>query len=105
MTSITCIPKTVRDRIAWARKRKGMSQIRLAEQIGTSQRHISRLETNKTKMPRTAMREKLGQALDQEPAFFANDDDDEEADPLAALSLDEILRTRSRQMLDEERSK
>src|SRR3954465_12028282 len=94
MASITSIPKAVGDRIVWARKRKGMSQIRLAEQIGTSQRHISRMETNKTKMPRKAMREKLGAALDQEPAFFANGDDDEEADPLASLSIDEFLRLR-----------
>src|SRR3954471_19919852 len=105
MTFTSSMPKTVGERIVWARKRKGMSQIQLAERIGTSQRHISRMETNKTKMPRQAMREKLGAALDQEPAFFANGDDDEEADPLAGLSLDDVLRTRIRQMLNEERSK
>lgn len=93
MTHIASLPETVGERIVWARKRKGISQVRLAEMIGTSQRHISRLE-NGEHLPKEPMRDKLGAALDQDPGLFESDEDDEEADGLMSLSLDEILMRR-----------
>lgn len=100
MTLKTSYPKSIGERIVWARKRKGISQVRLAEIIGTSQRHISRMETNRN-APREPMREKLGEALDQKPGFFnGSEDDDEEAD---SLSLDDMLRAYIRKVVAEEK--
>ena len=99
MTSITSYPKSIGERIAWARKRKGISQVALAEAIGTSQRHISRMESNKH-APRKPMREKLGGVLEQKPEFFSDSDEDEEGDPLP--NLDEMLRSYIRRVMHEE---
>ena len=104
MTHLASIPNKVNERIVWARKRKGISQEKLAEIVGTSRRHMMRLEKGQH-APKEPMRQKLGEALDQDPDFFTLDEDDEESDPLAALSLDALLRLRIRAMLDEERER
>lgn len=96
MTHTSAVPKTVGERIFWARKRKGISQVRLAAMIGSSQRHIVRLEKNENS-PKLPMREQLAVALDQKPEFFeaSGGDDDEESDMSRALAraLHEQIRS------------
>lgn len=65
-------------RIIWARKRKGISQERLAEQIGTSRRHMIRVEKGQHR-PGPALRARIAAATEQPEAFF-DDAEDEEAD-------------------------
>lgn len=67
-------------------------------QIGTTRRHIIRLEKN-VHAPKQPMLQKLAVALDQAPEFFSLDED-EEADPLP--SLDEMLRSHVRMLVREE---
>jgi transcriptional regulator with XRE-family HTH domain len=50
-------------RLAWWRKRRGLSQLRLALDVGCSQRHISFLEIGRTK-PSREMVLRLAEALD-----------------------------------------
>lgn len=88
MTDLKTPPKSIHERIAWARKRKGISQERLAEMVGTSRRHVIRWE--KTVLPRQEFQERLAEALDQDPEFFngdAGEDDEDESE----LSLDALL--------------
>jgi len=70
-------------RIIWARKRKGISQERLAEQIGTSRRHMIRIEKGQHR-PGPVLVNRIAEATEQSPSFFS-DDEDEESDPVAAL--------------------
>lgn len=99
MTHINALPRSIGERIVWARKRKGISQERLAERIGTSRRHMIRIEKN-VHAPGPVYRQKLAEALDQKPELFSDDgDDDEEAD---SLSLDEMLRSYVRRIIREE---
>ncbi|WP_415339613.1 helix-turn-helix domain-containing protein [Clostridium perfringens] len=49
------------------RKLKGYSQLRLAEEIGTSAATISRLENDREKAPRLDVIEQIGNVLDVSP--------------------------------------
>lgn len=84
MTFLSSPPKSIGERITWARKRKGLSQEALADKAGTTRRHVMRMERNKH-APRVALRERLAEVLDQKPSFFADDDEDEESDQLPSL--------------------
>lgn len=70
-------------RIVWARHNKGISQERLAEQIGTSRRHMIRIEKGQHR-PGPRLRARIAEATDQPGEFFA-DEDDEESDPVSDL--------------------
>jgi transcriptional regulator with XRE-family HTH domain len=97
VTHINALPRSIGERIIWARKRKGLSQERLALNIGTSRRHMIRLEKN-LHAPGPVYRQKLAEALDQPPEMFSDDEDDEEAD----MSLDHVLRLHIRRIIREE---
>ena len=75
-------------RIVWARKQKGISQERLAETIGTSRRHMIRLEKG-VHRPGPEFVRRIAEATGQPLALFADgaEPDDEESDPVAALML------------------
>ena len=76
-------------RIVWARKQKGISQERLAEQIGTSRRHMIRIEKG-LHHPGPAFRARIAEATEQPEDFFESDDDEEAAS--MALDLMSALR-------------
>jgi transcriptional regulator with XRE-family HTH domain len=81
------------ERIVWARKRKGLSQERLAEKIGTSRRHMIRIEKGRENgghRPGPELIARIAEATGQPVALFA--DDEEEDDDLAA-SLVGMFRT------------
>src|SRR4051794_4973983 len=69
-------------RIVWARKRKGISQEKLAGQIGTSRRHMIRIEKG-VHRPGPEFLTRIAEATEQDESFF--DDDDEESDLPADL--------------------
>jgi transcriptional regulator with XRE-family HTH domain len=78
---------SVGQRIRWAREKKGVSQERFAEQIGTTRRHMIRIEKGQH-MPGPALIARIVEATDEPDAFFAANgsataDDDEESDPVA----------------------
>lgn len=60
-------------RIVWARKRKGISQERLADLIGTSRRHMIRIEKGQHR-PGPVFIARIAEATEQPEEFF----DDEE---------------------------
>ena len=66
------------ERVVWARKRKGISQERLATAIGTTRRHMIRIEKGQTRRPNDSLIERIAEATGQEPSFFTADDEDEE---------------------------
>lgn len=86
-------------RIRRARKRTGLSQERLAAEIGTTRRHMIRLE-NGQHLPSGQLRDRIAQATGQPAETFQSADDDEEAD-LSTVSLDDFLRLRVQQLLTE----
>lgn len=69
-------------RIIWARKRKGISQERLAELIGTSRRHMVRIETGAVRQPGPNFVARIAQVTDCPPELFADEDDEEAALPM-----------------------
>lgn len=76
------------ERIVWARKRKGISQERLAERIGTSRRHMIRIEKGLHR-PGPEFRARIADATEQPPEFFSDDDDEESSPmPLSAAEFD-----------------
>ena len=80
--------------ITRARKRKGISQERLAEQIGTTRRHMIRLE-NGEHLPGTILRDRIVAACDVEQGAIrsADDGNDSEEDPLAGVTVEDLVRT------------
>lgn len=90
MTSIVTLSSARRlplhERIVWARKRKGISQERLAERIGTSRRHMIRIEKGLHR-PGPEFRARIADATEQTPDFFSDDEDEESS---MALSADEF---------------
>ncbi len=77
----------------WARKRLGISQERLAGLIGTSRRHMIRIEKNQH-VPGPEFRQRIADATGQSIEFFADgtpDAEDEEAAELMA-PLMQLLR-------------
>jgi transcriptional regulator with XRE-family HTH domain len=64
------------ERIVWARKQKGISQERLANEIATSRRHMIRIEKGKHQ-PGPVFRARIAEATEQPVAFFEDEDDKE----------------------------
>lgn len=92
-------------RIREARLSAGMTQAQLARSIETRERNIIRWE-NEQNEPRMAAVVAIATATGRDLDFFLTGspeaEDDEEA---AALTLDEYLRVRVRQILREETAK
>lgn len=86
---------SVGKRIIWARKRKGISQERLAELIGTSRRHMVRIETGAVRQPGPAFVARIAEVTGCPAELFADEDDEEAA---LTVSLDDFLRMRIRQL-------
>lgn len=57
----------VGERIREVRKAKGISQVDLAQKAGTSQVHLSRIETGENDDPHVSMIRKIAKALGVEP--------------------------------------
>lgn len=86
-------------RIKWAREQAGLSHDRLAERVGSSRRHLIRLEQG-VHRPGPRLAALIAEATGQPQELFS-DEDDEESD---SLTLDDFLRLRVRQILREERA-
>lgn len=84
-------------RIVWARKRLGISQERLAGMIGTSRRHMIRIETGDVRQPGREFVARIAAATDCPEELFQ--DDPEES---RAVSLEDFLRQQVRTFLREE---
>lgn len=94
----------LKTRIRWAREHSisktnpgHISQERFAGLIGTSRRHLMRIE-NGTHTPRPALIAQIVEATGHDPAFFTDEEDDEESDPVADLmkALDRWHASKSR---------
>jgi len=78
-------------RIKRARKRTGLSQELFAVEVGTTRRHMIRLE-NGEHLPSSALRDRIAERTGQSRDEFQSSDDDEEAAlPRRSLS-DDLLR-------------
>lgn len=86
---------------ALKRARKGkISQERLAERVGTTRRHMIRLENGENR-PSVGLRDRIADELGvPRETLLAADEDDEES--LPTMSLDEFLRLRVRELLRDE---
>lgn len=95
--------KTLGERIVWARKRHGISQERLAEMIGTSRRHMIRIEKDQH-IPGGQFLLRIAEATEQDESFFKDEqaDDDSEAARMPSLSIDELLRLRISEIVAEQ---
>lgn len=70
------------ERIVWARRRKGISQEKLAGLIGTSRRHMIRIEKAGKpggSRPGPAFLKRIAEATDQPLELFHDEADEEEA--------------------------
>jgi transcriptional regulator with XRE-family HTH domain len=67
----------INKRIRWARKRAGLSQLRFAELLGTSPRHVIRWENGQHR-PSAAYAIKIAEVTGQPSALFEPDDDEED---------------------------
>jgi transcriptional regulator with XRE-family HTH domain len=76
-------------RIVWARRRKGISQEELAGRIGTSRRHMIRIEKGLHR-PGPSFRTRISEATGQPQDFF-EDDDEEAASMGASPNMLEVL--------------
>lgn len=85
---------------ALKRARKGkISQERLAERVGTTRRHMIRLENGENR-PSVRLRDRIADELGvPRDTLPAAEEDDEESLP---MSLDEFLRMRVRELLRDE---
>lgn len=91
MTGTTARTLPLGPRIVWARKRKGISQERLAVTVGTTRRHMIRIEKG-LHTPRPALLARIAEATDQPVEFFTDDDEDSQA-----VSLADVLRLEVRE--------
>jgi transcriptional regulator with XRE-family HTH domain len=74
-------------RIRRARKRTGISQEKLAPLVGTTRRHLIRLENGEHQASKP-LASRLAAALGEDAAQFRNgDDDDEEADQVIGVLM------------------
>ena len=80
-------------RIKWARERKGFSQEVFAAAVGTSRRHVMRWENSKghAVKPGAEFLARIAEVTGQRPAFFIDDEDDEESSP-ATMDLARALQ-------------
>lgn len=84
-------------RIVWARRRVGISQEKLAGLIGTSRRHMIRLEKGLHKPGETFVA-RIAEATGQPRELF----EDEDSEDGRSMSIDDLLRLRVRALLREE---
>lgn len=87
MTPAAARALPLNQRILWARKRKGISQERLAAEIGTTRRHMIRIEKGQTRNPGLALLARIAEVTEQPRELFLDEDDEEGAH----LSLDALL--------------
>jgi transcriptional regulator with XRE-family HTH domain len=80
-----------------AREQTGLSQENFAPRVGTTRRHLIRIEGGHHK-PGGALLDRIATETGTPRESFTNEDDEEEA----ALSFDEFLRRRVRQIMREE---
>lgn len=86
---------------ALKRARKGkISQERLAERVGTTRRHMIRLENGENR-PSVDLRDRIADELGvpRETLIAAEEEDEDSSMP---ISLDEFLRMRVRELMREE---
>lgn len=81
----------VGQRIKWARNRKGLSLDALAERVGTSRRHLIRLEKGENR-PGLDMRARIAVATEQTPDFLMDGDSDDEEEAELVRELVGVLR-------------
>jgi putative transcriptional regulator len=86
-------------RIRDARRAAGLSQAALAAQIGTSRRHVIRLEHGEHR-PGRVMLTRIAEATDREPEQI--DPDTKEEDMQLASALLELLRLQVREIVRDE---
>lgn len=93
-------------RIREARQSAGMTQAQLARSIETTERNIIRWE-NSQNQPRVSSVAAIAKATGRDLDFFltGSAEGEEEDEESSALTLDEYLRLRIRQMLVEEFSR
>jgi transcriptional regulator with XRE-family HTH domain len=80
------------------RKRRQLSQMKLAELLDTSTSYIGEIEIN-SRVPSMEMVERIAKALDVEPFRLFLDDGDRDGEALATAGYLECLTTRERQDL------
>lgn len=88
-------------RFRWARNRKGLTQMQLAELAGVTRDVIARIETGQTQQPRNI--KELATMLDVAPAWlmFGNADIDQLTEDGIAMALAyESLSREQQQMVD-----
>lgn len=78
-------------KIRKARKRTGISQERLAPLVGTTRRHLIRLENGEHQASKP-LAARLGAALGEDGAQFRNGDDDEEEDQAVDALMSALRR-------------
>src|SRR6185369_3931795 len=69
------------ERIRWAREHATagrISQERFAAMIGTSRRHLMRIENGSTQRPRAALLARIAEASGHGLEFFIDEDDEED---------------------------
>jgi transcriptional regulator with XRE-family HTH domain len=71
------------------RKRAGISQERLAAQVGTTRRHMIRLE-NGEHLPSRVLRDRLAEALDVSRSEIKSAEEDDEELPALPLNSEEF---------------
>jgi transcriptional regulator with XRE-family HTH domain len=91
---------SIGERVRWARKRAGLSQERLAQTIGTTRQVVIRWEQDKH-VPNEESRRRLAEATGQDAGFFAQDEDEDDADGDWAASLAVLLERRVHELVDE----
>lgn len=93
------VPKQIAEaslgkRIRWARQTAGLSHDKLVEAIGRSNRgHLIKIERG-DHVPRADLRNAIADATNVARDLFADSDDDEESDPVAALmtAINHVVR-------------
>ncbi len=83
-----------------ARKHAGLSHDALAVRVGSSRQHLIKLEKG-MHLPSDALLGRIAEATGKTVSYFESEEDDEESDPLGAMTLDDFLRVRLRALLTE----
>lgn len=80
------------ERLRWARKRKGFSHDTLAAKIGSSRRHLIRLEKGEVQKPGAVLLARIAVATDQPVDFFRDGDSDDDEEAELVRELVSVLR-------------
>jgi transcriptional regulator with XRE-family HTH domain len=92
---------SIGERVRWARKRAGLSQERLAQTIGTTRQVVIRWEQDRH-VPNEESRRRIAEATGQDAGFFAEADEEDDADGEWAVSLAVLLERRVRELVAEQ---